>query len=359
MKILLVGDWKYEHYEQALATGLTHHGADVVPFNISEWLRGGLLSRIQTKLIDGPIIWRMNQALIKAAKCHRPDTTFLSLPIFVFPRTVAVLRRELPQMAIATYNHDNPFEDGCRFFWRYYTGILPKTHMNFFARPSTVQLASSLGVPRPRLLRQYYVDGLHYPLSNAGTKQAGIIFIGHYEPDGREEYCNALLARGLPLRILGPRWHDLASRSPLRQVQGGPIYGSDYVRAICAAKISLVFLSRMNRDPYTTRCFEIPACGGFMLAPRTAELQALYEEGREAEYFSSPEELCEKAAWYLEHEEERRRIAAAGRERCVRDGHSNVDRAEQILREVQELLAERAGVNEQRHPLACGYTNLL
>ncbi len=341
MKILLVGDWKYRHYEQALATGFARHGSDVVPFKVSEWLCSGALSRVEAKLMDGPTIRRMNQTLVKVAKHHQPDVIFFELPIFVFPGTVALLRRELPKTIITTFNHDNPFEDGRKFFWRHYFGILASTHLNFYVRPSTVQLASSLGIPQPRILRHHYVEGLHRPLPIARNQQGGIVFIGHYEPDGREEYCRASLAQGLPLKIFGGRWHELPSKSPLRRVLNGPIYDDDYVRAICAAKINLVFLSGRNKDPYTRRCFEIPACGGFMLAPRTPELQALYEEGREAEYFSSPEELCQKAAWYLEHEDQRQCIAAAGRARCLRDGHSNVDRTWEILQEVEELQPQK------------------
>ena len=88
----------------------------------------------------------------------------------------------------------------------------------------------------------------------------------------------------------------------------------------------------MNRDVYTRRCFEIPACGTAMVAPRTKELQAMYREGEEAVYFDSKEELLAKVRWLLEDDEARNRIAKAGRERCLQDGHSNVIRAPRSLR---------------------------
>jgi spore maturation protein CgeB len=345
MKILLAGDWRWEMYDQALATGLAHHGAQVIPFRTSAWDNGGMLGRLEARLEWGPSIRRMNRMLVEATSHHRPDLIFLNLPIFVLAESAAAMRL-LPKVTIVTYNHDNPFEDGRSFFWRHYHRLVKNADLNFFVRPSTVQLARSLGVPRPHLLRQYYAEGLHRPLPSATTQQAGIAFIGHYEPDGRESYCDALRARGLPLRIFGSRWGELPWKSPLRKIAGGPIYGEDYVRTICRAKINLVFLSGVNRDPYTTRCFEIPACGGFMLAPRTPELQALYEEGREAEYFSSPGELCEKAAWYLDHGDERQRIANAGYLRCLRDRHSNVDRAGEILREAHEFREQQEGTRE-------------
>ena len=54
-----------------------------------------------------------------------------------------------------------------------------------------------------------------------------------------------------------------------------------------------------------------------MLAERTPEHCALLEESVEAEFFDSLDELAAKCAYYLAHEKERRRIAAAGFRRLV------------------------------------------
>src|SRR6202035_1081868 len=100
-------------------------------------------------------------------------------------------------------------------------------------------------------------------------------------------------------------------------VEGRPIYDDDYARAISASAVNLTFLRKNNRDLQTTRSIEIPAIGGFMLAERTDEHRELFEEGMEAEFFGSDAELIEKCRYYLARPEERRRIADAGRRRCL------------------------------------------
>ncbi len=74
-----------------------------------------------------------------------------------------------------------------------------------------------------------------------------------------------------------------------------------------------------------------------MVAPRTKELQAMYREGEEAVYFDSKEELLAKVRWLLEDDEARNRIAKAGRERCLQDGHSNVHRGAQIIEALEAV----------------------
>ena len=74
-------------------------------------------------------------------------------------------------------------------------------------------------------------------------------------------------------------------------IENRPIYGEDYVKGLCATRINLCFLRKINRDLQTDRTMEIPACGAFMLAERTDEHLRLFAEGKEAAHFDSNEEL--------------------------------------------------------------------
>ena len=72
------------------------------------------------------------------------------------------------------------------------------------------------------------------------------------------------------------------------------VVADNYRKTICSSKIILGFLRKINADTQTSRTFEIPACGGFMLMERTENQQRLFEEGKEAEYFSTLKSAKEK-----------------------------------------------------------------
>jgi hypothetical protein len=113
--------------------------------------------------------------------------------------------------------------------------------------------------------------------------------------------------------------------------QGDEVYDDDYARALSGARIGVGFLRRICPDQHTTRSFEIPACASLLLADRTEDHQGFFDEGREAEFFSSEDELIDKARFYAAHEPARARIAAAGRARCVSGGYSYLERLRPIL----------------------------
>ena len=70
--------------------------------------------------------------------------------------------------------------------------------------------------------------------------------------------------------------------------------------------------------------------GGFLLSNYQPELAEYFEDGKELALYASPQELLDKAAYYLTHEEERRQIAAAGL-RKVRELFSYEVRVKRML----------------------------
>jgi len=119
------------------------------------------------------------------------------------------------------------------------------------------------------------------------------------------------------------------------------VHYDDLCRAIGSAKIALGFLRKENRDEYTQRTFEIPACGGLLLAERTEEHSRLLEEGVEAEFFdiNKHDELCQKVSSLLNDPARREEIRRRGTQAIVRGQHTYVDRLHRLF-QVYELFRE-------------------
>ncbi|GAJ08655.1 unnamed protein product, partial [marine sediment metagenome] len=216
----------------------------------------------------------------------------------------------------------------------YFRRCLPLYDVVFTTKSYNVEELPRIGARQVVFMDKAYDRATHRPLPVTEEDKerlgADVIFIGSFEED-RARQMLYLTENGIPVRIWGGRWQGWQNRHPNLIVEGRPIFGDDYIKALCASKIALCFLRKMNRDLQTDRTMEIPACGTFMLGERTREHLRLFEEGKEAEFFDSKKELLQKVRYYLHNEEERERIAEAGRRRCIESGYSHHDRLRYIL----------------------------
>ena len=67
------------------------------------------------------------------------------------------------------------------------------------------------------------------------------------------------------------------------------------------------------------RIFEATGCGAFVLVKYRHALDELYEVGKEVVAYTSYDDLIKKIDYYLEHDEERKKIAEAGYKRAHKD----------------------------------------
>ncbi len=303
-----------------------------------------LLPRFRFKDLAG-----LNDAILNHVRSVPTDVLWLDKALGVRPQTLYEVKRTLPRCMIVGYSPDDmaarhnqtsDFVEG-----------LPLYDFYFTTKTYGVEELKALGCPRVHFVPNAFDPATHRPIPLTPEEKAalggGVGFIGHYEAD-RARSMRFLASHGIPVRIYGGGWKSKHVHDNLR-VEGRHAWGHDYAKVLCSFDINLCFLRRLNRDRQTQRSVEIPACGSFMLAERTAEHLELFREGVEAEFFSSDQELLDKARYYLAHPEERTRIALAGRKRCVDDGYSYVDRLRSILEKARaELRPVVAGVPLQQ-----------
>lgn len=85
------------------------------------------------------------------------------------------------------------------------------------------------------------------------------------------------------------------------------------------------------------RDFEAPMCRTCYLTGYTDEIAEFYEVGKEILTYSAPEEMVEKANYYLARPQESERVREAGYNRAVRD-HTWVQRFKQLFSEVKSAM---------------------
>jgi hypothetical protein len=302
----------------------------------SLWRRG--FKRLTGK---PPGSWRFNREICRKARKFRPDLVLIFKGAYIEPSTLRRLRSETGAILV-NYCLDDFFSLNPKGVTTQMRSCIPLWDLIATTKRYNVPELEGAGARRAVFVRCGYDPLVHYPVTLTPAEQgdwgSDALFIGTYEKE-RAERLEALAAQSqVNLRVYGDGWRKVSPRSPLcRHIQGRPLYGQEKRLALAGARIALAFLRKVNRDTYTDRSFEIPACGTFMLAERSDEHLLLYQEGEEIACFDTPEELLKKVQYYLSHPRERANVAKAGYQRLTRNGHTYEHRLKEILELVSHL----------------------
>ena len=305
MTILIVGNWRWPIYEASIARELRSLGYTVFEFKVSDWYFFPFFSVLRTVpfLHLGSFVLNLN--LIVRSLLLRPKTIIFWRTTHFFPLTIRLLK--VLKLQLVTYNNDDPFNSDplntnrliYKLSWRLYYAMLPLADVNLFYRQVNVREAEQLGFKNCHIMMPGYSQAL---LDFAAKRKhpdkiVDITFIGHFENDGRDVVLEELAADGFIVKVFGDSTWERSGFSKKNDVF--PVYGEDYVDAIQCSRICLNFNSKLNRDGYTRRCFEITALGTLLLSEWTSELDEMFPSGKAAFYFSDPNELVRQVRYLL------------------------------------------------------------
>jgi hypothetical protein len=339
MKILYIGPlWDGATTRQRMIA-LASFGHVIVPFDTTRWTLPHNWSRIFCSLAHrtnwGPNVWGFNKALIHYSRSVRGvDLIWVEKGVWLYPETLILLKQHLKCLAL----HYTP--DSALVFnqSRYFEPCIPMYDCLVTTKPFELEMYDNFGAKKVVLVLQGF--DLKFATYNPARQEnidwrSDVCFVGHYQ----NHYAETLMAasdEAKLLKIWGPKWPRYAKKNAWAKpyVYGNGVWGEDYLHALGHAKIGLGFLSKWFPETTTTRSFEIPALGTFLLAERTEDHLSLFEEGKEAEFFDSNEELKDKIRFYLVHEKARKKIATAGRLRCINSGYANTEQIKKILAEI-------------------------
>ena len=346
MRILLYDTTAYAPssplFLEALEALSREEGHEFVFFDEAPYVRGldgSFIHKVAFRLLGRRPLSsrRLNRDLLAAALRFRPDVVLIVKGAFVAPRTLQRIKEETGAVLV-NYATDDPWNP--RVSTPDLVRAIPYYDLYACTKRAIMPDVQAAGCRRVIFVPFGYKPTVHYPEKPVAPEEhtrfdSDVVFIGGCDAD-RVPYFEALVM-GLPnlrLHLYGGYWDR---HSLLRRYYRGFALGRHYRLALGAAKIALNLVRRANRDRHVMRSFEIPACGAFMLAERTEEHLEWFEEGKEAAYFDSPDELVEKVRYYLSRDDERQRIAEAGHWKVSLGGHTYKARLIQILEAVRAL----------------------
>lgn len=314
-------------------------GHSTVPFDVSPFSAGSsrLLQSVAWRFNAGPVVAKMNQAIWREVNDLQGVThIWVDKGVWVYPDTIQYLKERTGARAI----HYTPDSQIVSQRSRHFMSSIPLYDALVTTKEWEVDAYKEAGAKRVILTYQGY-DSRFVPRRVGESEQAtygsDVCFVGHRQPHYAER-LKSMSSLNIRLRIWGDAWPRYAERNAWAQgIVASGLWGEKYPVALACAKIGLGLLGKHIPETSTTRTFEIPAMETFLLAERTALHQQLFDEGKEAEFFSSDEEMVEKTRFYLQHDEARRQIAAAGRTRCERSGYSSFDLLRKIFEAVSHL----------------------
>lgn len=183
----------------------------------------------------------------------------------------------------------------------------------FVAQKKAVEDFARDGVTAEWLPHAYQPQA--YPKMDLASKKYDVGFVGHINSENRVDALDRLF-KEFPNFFYGQKLFEEAAEK------------------FCESKI--VFNISML-DDINMRTFEAMGTGSFLLTNWIPTIEELFEDGKHLVLYRSLDEMVDKAKYYLAHDTEREKIAAAGYEE-VRLKHTIQHRVNRMLEVVEQKL---------------------
>ena len=306
-RIAILGRRGHHRTEASIARAARALGHAVLPVDVPSWRRAGPL---------GPALlrWRLD--------AFGADTLLVTR--YAAELGEDALRRLAAGRWAAAWYFDLPLTPEILLLAR-------STQRVFTTYHDTVPQYRAAGIAEAHWLPQGMDPEIDAPAATWPAEYAcDASFIGSGPFPHRWPILQAV-ARVCDLQVRGPGWETAAPDIPVR---GGEIRGAEFARATSAAKISLgasfSAVQAASRYSASNRMWKVLGCGGFYLGEYVEGIEIFAGEGAECSWFRDPAEAAEKARYWLDHPDERARVAAAGRAHALA-AHTYAHRLARLL----------------------------
>ncbi len=325
----------FETFTDYIEKAFNEVGCETLFFENRHFILPGRI-RSKVRLLNRCDLFILNRRLLNAAREFKPRLFLEDGGWNILPATLCALKKV--GIITALWTNDPP-----RFQDRDLSGL--KRNASFY---DYVFVTGSEGIEffkkttkRLDMLPFACDPDYHKPMkvtnSTKDKYRYDVCFVGS---GWKDLYPNRIkLLEGLTdfkLGVWGPGWETLSSTSPLKKfIFGAQLRTSEWVKLFSISKI--VFHSHFQ-DPLklmpnyqiNPRVFEALACGSFLVVDDQKDISRLFKNGKHLVTYKDIDDLKAKVAYYLDNEDERKRIADRGRKEVL-ERHTYKHRIQDIL----------------------------
>ena len=340
MKILLAGQSKSWAIENHFARYLSKH-AEVFIYPaeevFDEFYQASIFNKILFKLGLTGIEKKIERELIAKAEEVRPDVVWVFKGMRIVPQALKTLNGM--GIKLANYNPDHPFQFSSKGSGNAnVTKSVGLYDLHFcYSRSVQRRIEQEFGIPTAFLPFGFELVQQDFDKIKNTPETPRACFIGNPD-DNRVANLVAVAQSGLLVDVYGHGWRRHLPEVANLQVFDA-VYGLEHWRKLRSYRLQLNIFRPHNEGSHNMRTFEVPGAGGIMLAPDSPEHREFFEDGKEAFFYQSKDEMVEKAKQILAlPAEEAAKIRERARQRSVSSGYSYEERTAQAARAFRQLL---------------------
>lgn len=279
-------------------------------------------------------LWRLfarplQRELIETVDRQNPDLILILKGWFFKPETIRTLKKNHPETPIFCFNQENPFRKEFAYSNQWIVKSIPHYDAYFTWGEFLIEELEEAGANRVTHVPFAHDPALHYPVNVTEEEHeqfgSDITFIGTWSRK-REKFIRSLL--DYDIQVWGNMWNR-ADADVRKVCTHEAVYGEGFSKVCNSSKVVVDILREQMVPSHSMKCFEIPACGAFFTCNPGHELDQFYDIGEEIVTFETPEDLRSRVEHYLNHDNDRARIADRGKERVKE--HTYKRRAKTIL----------------------------
>ena len=322
-------------FESTRTPGITHYSElylrryceDLTVFNYRKSTFPSKLHLVKC-YVPGFHTWdmrRMNEKLLRLALSKDYDVILSFKGEVLLPETLRKIR-ENNNAITASWMADDPFSfDNVAKSLKYYDYYF--IWDSWYLTP----LRKS-GVKKALHLPPYTIPEVYKRVFLTAEEKkrfgANLAFVGTWRRDRERVLCHLL---DFDIKIFGNGWLD-NSRLP-RKYLSPEVTISEINKIYNATKIILNIHHQWGKNDANFRTFEALGSGAFLIDERKKDIMSMFKENEEIVLYEGIDELRTKIEYFLDHEEERRRIAERGSEVVQRE-HTLTARYEKLFESI-------------------------